>query len=194
MDKTEIISHFKSTGAFLDGHFLLTSGRHSNKYFEKFTLLSNPDVVDKLCKPIYSMYKHKKIDVVLGAATGGIILAYELGKQFNTKGFFAERVNGELKFRRGFTLRKDQKVLLVDDVVTTGGSVFELINLTKTTGANISGIAVMFDRANGEIDFGYPFFALHSEKIESWDQGECPQCMALIPLTKRGSTGKQKTI
>lgn len=88
MDSTEIISYFKSTGALLDGHFQLTSGRHSNKYFEKFTLLSNPDVVDKLCKPIYSIYKDQKIDIVLGAATGGIILAYELGKQLRTKGIF----------------------------------------------------------------------------------------------------------
>ena len=194
MDKPEIISYFKSTGALLEGHFLLTSGRHSNKYFEKFTLLSNPDVVDKLCKSIYSIYKHQEIDIVLGAATGGIILAYELGKQLNTKGIFAERVNGELEFRRGFSLGKDQRILLVDDVVTTGGSVFELISLTQSTGANIIGIAVMFDRTNGEIDFRYPFFALHSEKIESWEQEECPQCIQHIPLTKRGSTGKQKTI
>jgi len=190
MDRSEIISYFKSTGALLDGHFLLTSGRHSNKYFEKFTLLSNPDVVDKLCKPIYSMYKHQKIDIVLGAATGGIILAYELGKQLNTKGIFAERMNGELEFRRGFSLGKDQRILLVDDVVTTGGSVFELISLTQSTGANIIGIAVMFDRTNGEIDFRYPFFALHSEKIESWEEEDCPQCVERIPLTKRGSTGK----
>lgn len=190
MDSTEIISYFKSTGALLDGHFQLTSGRHSNKYFEKFTLLSNPDVVDKLSKPIYSIYKDQKIDIVLGAATGGIILAYELGKQLGTKGIFAERVNGKLKFRRGFSLGKDQRILLVDDVVTTGGSVFELINLTENIGANIIGIAVMFDRTNGEIDFRYPFFALHSEKIESWKQEECPQCIQHIPLTKRGSTGK----
>jgi len=190
MDKSEIISYFKSTGALLDGHFLLTSGRHSNKYFEKFTLLSNPNVVDNLCKSIYSIYKHQKIDIVLGAATGGIILAYELGKQLNTKGIFAERVNGELEFRRGFSLGKDQRILLVDDVVTTGGSVFELISLTQSTGANIIGIAVMFDRTNGEIDFRYPFFALHSEKIESWEEEDCPQCVQRIPLTKRGSTGK----
>ena len=190
MDKSEIISYFKSTGALLDGHFLLTSGRHSNKYFEKFTLLSNPDVVDKLCKSIYSIYKDQKIDIVLGAATGGIILAYELGKQLRTKGIFAERVNGKLEFRRGFSLGKDQRILLVDDVVTTGGSVFELINLTETIGANIIGIAVMFDRTKGEIDFRYPLFALHSEKIESWKQEECPQCIQHIPLTKRGSTGK----
>ena len=111
MDKSEIISYFKSTGALLDGHFLLTSGRHSNKYFEKFTLLSNPNVVDNLCKSIYSIYKHQKIDIVLGAATGGIILAYELGKQLNTKGIFAERVNEELEFRRGFSLGKDQRIL-----------------------------------------------------------------------------------
>ena len=190
MVSSEIISYFKSTGALLDGHFQLTSGRHSNKYFEKFTLLSNPDVVDKLCKSIYSIYKDQKIDIVLGAATGGIILAYELGKQLSTKGIFAERVNGKLEFRRGFSLEKDQRILLVDDVVTTGGSVFELINLTETIGAHIIGIAVMFDRASGNIDFQYPFFALHSEKIESWEQEECPQCIQHIPLTKRGSTGK----
>ncbi|SVC52568.1 uncharacterized protein METZ01_LOCUS305422, partial [marine metagenome] len=127
---------------------------------------------------------------VLGAATGGIILAYELGKQLKTKGIFAERVNGELEFRRGFSMGKDQRILLVDDVVTTGGSVFELISLTQSTGANITGIAVMFDRTNGEIDFGHPFFAIHSEKIESWEEGGCPQCMQQIPITKRGSTGK----
>lgn len=191
MDKSGIISHFKSTGALLDGHFLLTSGKHSNKYFEKFTLLSQPESVKEICKSISEEYARMEIDMVVGAATGGIILAYEIGKQLNTKGIFAERLNGELQFRRGFSLDKGQRILLVDDVVTTGGSVIELIKLTKSTGAGIIGIAVMFDRTGGDIEFGYPFFALHSEKIESWEQGECPQCLQSVPLTKRGRTGKQ---
>ncbi len=191
MDNSGIISHFKSTGALLDGHFLLTSGKHSDKYFEKFILLSQPDAVEKLCESISDEFQQHDIEVVVGAATGGIILAYEMGKQLKTRGIFTERVNGKMEFRRGFSLEKRQRILLVDDVVTTGGSVFELIKLSDSKGADIIGIAVMFDRTDGEIDFGYPFFALHSEEIESWEQEECPQCLQGVPLTKRGRTGKQ---
>jgi len=190
MTENQIISQFKSSNALLSGHFLLTSGRHSNQYFEKFTLLSQPNIVQNLCSNICDYYKNKQIEMVVGAATGGIILAFEIGKQLRTKGIFAERSNGELIFKRGFSIRENQKILLVDDVVTTGGSIFELMNLTQKTGAEIVGIAVMFDRTGGTLDFGYPFYALHSEKIKSWEQSDCPLCKQKVPFTKRGSTGK----
>ena len=192
MHENKLISSFISTGALLEGHFLLTSGRHSNKYFEKFNLLSQPNAVSSLCKTISRKFIKKNIDIVIGAATGGIILAFEIAKQLNTKGIFSERLDNKMVFRRGFSITKGQRVLLVDDVVTTGGSIFELIKLVEIYQANIVGISVMFDRTNGEINFNYPYFALHSEKIKSWNLEDCPQCKNDIPFTKRGMTGKNK--
>ena len=191
MPENKIISQFTSTGTLLEGHFLLTSGRHSNRYFEKFNLLSQPDAVSSLCESISKEFIQKNIEVVVGAATGGIILAYEIGKQLNTKGIFSERVNGNMKFRRGFSINEGQRVLLVDDVVTTGGSIFELIELVKIFKGNIIGIAVMFDRTNRGINFKYPYFPLHTEKMYSWEHEDCPQCKNGIPLTNRGRTGKK---
>jgi len=194
MDNKELLSLYTSSGALLEGHFLLTSGRHSDKYFEKFKLLSQPEAVKSICTSIYNKFKINDVDLVVGAATGGIILAYEIGRQLGTKGVFAERVNGELIFRRGFVLEKRQRVLLVDDVLTTGGSLFELIKVTEFTGANIIGISVIFDRTGGEIEFDYPFHSVHSEKIKSWEQNNCPQCIQSVPITKRGSTGKNNNL
>ena len=190
MTGEELIKSFRTTGALLDGHFLLTSGRHSDKYFEKFALLCQPDVVEAVCAAMADHFKNENVDIVVGAATGGIILAYEVGKNLNTRGIFSERVEEQITFRRGFYLEKGQRVLLVDDVVTTGGSLFELIELVKSMGAVIVGIAVMFDRTGGEIDFGFPTCSLYSEVIESWEPNECPQCKQGTSLTQRGRTGK----
>lgn len=190
MTTEELIKSFPTTGALLDGHFLLTSGRHSDKYFEKFALLSEPDVVKKMCASMADYFKNENVDIVVGAATGGIILAYEVGKNLDTRGIFSERVEEQMTLRRGFSLEKGQRVLLVDDVVTTGGSIFELIELVKSMGAVIVGIAVMFDRTGGEIDFGFPTCSLYSEVIESWEPIDCPQCKQGTPLTQRGRTGK----
>jgi len=186
----KIIEQFKNSGALLEGHFLLTSGRHSDKYFEKFTLLKQPSVVEILCAAMAKHYESQSVDIVVGAATGGIILAHEVAKQLGTSGIFAERVDSKMVFRRGFSVAKGQKVLLVDDVVTTGGSIFELIQLVQSAEAEIIGIVVMFDRSGGETNFGIPTVALHSETIESWKQEECPLCHNNIPMTQRGRTGK----
>ena len=181
---------FKNSGALIEGHFLLTSGRHSDKYFEKFTLLKQPKIVETLCNKMASAFQNQKVDLVIGAATGGIILAHEVAKNLDTNGIFAERVGGKMMFRRGFAIEKNQRVLLVDDVVTTGGSVFEMIDLVKSAGAEIIGIAVMFDRSGGKTNFGHPTVTLHSEKIESWVATDCPLCQKGIPLTQLGRTGK----
>ena len=186
----EIIEQFKNSGALLDGHFLLTSGRHSEKYFEKFTLLKHPKIVETLCRQMANAFRNQKIDLVVGAATGGILLAHEVAKNLDTIGIFAERVSGKMIFRRGFAIKKGQRILLVDDVITTGGSVFEMLDLAKFAGAEIVGIAALFDRSGCEIDFGCPTVALHTEKINSWNKSECPLCKKRIPLTQRGRTGK----
>ena len=165
MNSENTIQNFRKSGALLDGHFLLTSGRHSDKYFEKFSLLSQPKIVEKLCDSIAKYFKDEKVEIVVGAATGGIVLAYEVGKKIDTNGIFSERVDGIMTFKRGFSLSKGQRVLLVDDVVTTGGSVFELIKLVKTLEAKIVGIGIVFDRTGGEIDFGFPTCSLYSEVI-----------------------------
>ena len=190
MNSENIIQNFRKSGALLDGHFLLTSGRHSDKYFEKFSLLSQPKIVEELCDSIARFFMDENVDIVVGAATGGIVLAYEVGKKLDTSGIFSERVDGIMTFKRGFSLSKGQRVLLVDDVVTTGGSVFELIKLVKTLEAKIVGIGIVFDRTGGEIDFGFPTCFLYSEVIESWEPIDCPQCKQGTPLTQRGRTGK----
>ncbi len=190
MTTEELIKSFRTTGALLDGHFLLTSGRHSDKYFEKFALLSEPDVVKRMCASMADYFKNEDVDIVVGAATGGIILAYEVGKNLDTRGIFSERIEEQMTFRRGFSLEKDQRVLLVDDVVTTGGSIFELIELVKSMEAVIVGIAVMFYRTDGEVNFAIPTHSLYAEVIDSWEPEDCPQCKQGIPLTHRGRTGK----
>ncbi|MCD6205337.1 MAG: orotate phosphoribosyltransferase [Candidatus Marinimicrobia bacterium] len=184
------IKILEDCGAILHGHFLLTSGRHSDTYVEKFKLLQYPLLTDKLCKAIADNFEESKPHVVVGAATGGIIISHGVGRFLSTRSIFAERVEKGLAFRRGFSIKKGERVLIVDDVVTTGGSIFELIDLVVVHGGVIMGIGTLIDRSGGKIDFGFPHFSLVSLDIPSYEPEKCPQCLQNIPLTSRGRTGK----
>lgn len=190
MTESEILQIFKDSNALLDGHFVLTSGLHSPHYIEKFRVLEQPRYTEILCKEIAENFKGDKITVVAGPMTGGIILAYETGKQLGTKAIFTERVDGKMKFRRGFTLSANDRVLIVEDIITTGGSVFEVIEEVKTYNSTIAGIGALVDRSNGSANFGYPFKPLVTMNVVAYKQEECPLCKAKIPVTKPGSTNK----
>jgi orotate phosphoribosyltransferase len=199
MTEKEILQIFKDSNALLEGHFILTSGLHSPQYVEKFRVLEQPRYTEMLCKEIAEKFRNGNITVVVGPMTGGIILAYEVGKQLGTRAIFTERVDGKMKFRRGFTLSPADRVLIVEDIITTGGSVHEVIeeisrgqtqnNQTKTV-PTIVGIGCLVDRSNGKAKFDYPFKPLIKMDVVAFKPEEVPDWLAKIPVTKPGSTNK----
>ena len=186
----DIRSIMDATGAVLKGHFQLTSGRHSDTYLEKFRLLERPEIVEEVGKQMAKAVKGIDVDVVLGAAIGGILISSATGKAFGKKGIFAERVDGELTLRRGFKLSFGDRVLVVEDIVTTGGSVQELLNIVKSCGAQPVAVVCLTDRTVNGIDFECPTKALIRFPAVSWDAETCPLCEQNKPLTSRGRTGK----
>ncbi|MCF7805562.1 MAG: orotate phosphoribosyltransferase [Candidatus Marinimicrobia bacterium] len=182
----------KDSGAYLEGHFLLSSGMHSPHYYEKFRLLENPKYNALVADAIAQKFNDNQVDVVASAAVGGILLAYEVARCFNVRTVFAERVEENLTFRRGFDIRSDENVLLVEDIVTTGGSVLELRDVVKETGATVQGIGIIVDRSNGRFDPGVKWSALYTAAVENYQVDECPLCEQGIPMTTRGRTGKSK--
>ncbi len=172
----------------LDGHFLLTSGKHSRFYFEKFRVLQQPADAALFCKTIAEHFQGIDIDTVAGPTTGGIIIAFEVAREMGKKAIYAERSSDGRGFLRGMSLAKGEKVLVVDDVMTTGGSVLETIEAVKKAGAELMGVAVFIDRSAEKPDFGAPFFSLYHEKVETFDPENCPLCKEGIPLAKHGSS------
>lgn len=192
MTENEVYDLLVETGAIMTGHFLLTSLRHSPHYVEKFNVLQHPELTEKLCKAMAEHFKDAKIDTVVGPVTGGIILAHETGKALGTRAIFTERVDGKMTFRRGFTLHEGERVLIVEDIVTTGGSVREVIDVVKQFGGVPVAVAMLVDRSGGKVNFGdVPSFALLHMDVETYTPEDCPLCKEGIPLTKRGSTGKK---
>ena len=191
MTEAEVKKLLEETNAIMTGHFLLTSGLHSPHYVEKFNVLQHPEYTEKLCKAMAEKFKDSKIDTVVGPVTGGVILAHEVGKALGTRAIFTERENGKMTFRRGFALEKGERVLIVEDIVTTGGSVKEVIDVVKSEGGVPVAVSVLVDRSGGKADFGdVPFTALLKMDVETYSPENCPLCKDGVPMTKRGRTGK----
>lgn len=190
MTEKEIFEIFKASGALLEGHFVLTSGLHSPQYVEKFRVLEQPKYTEMLCKELAAKFADAGVTVVVGPMTGGIIMAHECGKALGAKAIFTERVDGRMKFRRGFTIQPDDKVLIVEDIISTGGSVVEVIEAVNEFTSNIVGIGCLVDRSGGKAQFDAPLVPLVKMDVVVYKAEECPLCKENIPITKPGSTNK----
>ena len=180
-------------GVMLRGHFLLTSGLHSGVYYEKFMILENPQVSSLLCARIALYFSAKKIDKVIGPTTGGTILAYEVAKQLGVLAGVAEDDGeGGRIIKRGSAVKNGERILVVDDVMTTGGSVKATIEAVRKMGGRIEGVGVMIDRSEHPLDFAFPFYAVYRKSVENFKPDECPLCKKKVPLTRRGGK-KRKT-
>ena len=182
LTQEEVLQIFKDSGALLSGHFKLASGLHSDTYFEKFQVLQYPWYVEKLCAEMAARFKDDGIQLVLGPTTGGVLLAYEVGKQLGMRGIFAEKGDGGRVLKRGFKINPGERVLVVDDVLTTGGSVWDTIEVLKKEGGTLVGVGLLVDRTGGETNFGVKTEALLSLKVDKYEPSECPLCKAGIPL------------
>lgn len=175
-------------GVMRKGHFLLTSGLHSDRYFEKFRILERADVCEHFARVLSNYFSKMSVTVVCGPTTGGVIVAYEVARQLGCRCIIAERSDTGRKIGRGFLVGKEDQVLVVDDVLTTGGSIWETLSALKTTGARVVGIGVFIDRSTG-VRFPFPFYAAHREEIQNYQPDSCPLCRARLPLETPGSSG-----
>lgn len=190
MREKDVMELLEETQAVLHGHFLLTSGLHSPMYVEKFNVLQHPRYTEQLCKELARRFAQDGIELVVGPMTGGILLSYEVGKNLGTRAIFTERENGKMTFKRGFHIEPGTKVLVVEDIVTTGGSVFEVLEAVRGQGGVVAGVGLLVDRSGGKVDFGVKTEALLHLNIETYKPEECPLCAEGKEFTKRGRTGK----
>ncbi|GEM_PF-18835 len=190
MNEKDVLSVFKRESAFLSGHFLLSSGLHSPNYMQCALVLQKPNVAEKLCRELAKKLKGLKVDAVIGPALGGMIVSYEMGRALKVRSLFAERVDGAFVLRRGFSLKRGERVLVVEDVITTGKSIYEVIDLVKQHDAKIAAVASIVDRSDGAAIFAEDFHALLRMTIKTYRPEDCPLCRERrIPLTKPGSRG-----
>jgi len=190
MDRKDIMDVFERTGAVMRGHFILTSGLHSDIYMQCARVLQYPEYTELLVQNITSAFEGEEIDLVIGPAVGGIIVAYETGRQLGVPALFTERENGEMTLRRGFNITEGARVLVVEDVVTTGGSVKEVIEVVKNKEGIVAGVGLLVDRSGGKIDFGIKKEAVLTLDVRTYKPGDqCPMCRKGIPAVKPGSRG-----
>ena len=167
---------------------MLASGRHSPIYWEKFCVLQFPNYTEQLCRMIATHFQKQGIQVVAGPTTGGIILAFEVARQLGVRGIFAEKEGAERAFRRGFNISPGERVLIVDDILTTGSSIREVMAAVSKLGGKLTGIGVLVDRSEQEPDFGMPLFSCHRALTPTYTPEDCPLCAAKIPLVKPGGS------
>lgn len=191
LPKDQILQIFKETDALLEGHFVLTSGLHSPHYFQCAKVLQYPKYLHLLAGDIAKHYEYSEVEVVISPAVGGIVVCTEVGRVLGVRTIFAERENGQMKLRRGFGLRKGERVLVVEDVVTTGGSVEEVCTLVTEAGATLVGIGCIVDRSNGKAKFDAKFYSVMEMDVQTYAAADIPASLAEVPISKPGSRGLQ---
>ncbi len=187
MKEREIMKIFHDCGALLEGHFLLTSGLHSNRYIQCAKVLQYPELATDLGADLAACFQDLQVDVVVGPALGGILVAQEVARWLKARALFTEREQGAMTLRRGFTVEQGERVLVVEDVVTTGSSTREVIQVVEGYGAEVVGIGALVDRHTGTLDFKVPFHALLRLEIATYSPESCPLCREGLSLVKPGS-------
>lgn len=191
MVQSDLLDRLQEIGALKEGHFLLASGRHSDRYLEKFDLLRRPSETEAVCALIAAHFRDAGLDVVAGPTTGGIILAFEVARQLGVASAYAERRSSGAsgrEIRRGTRFEPGQRVLVVDDILTTGGSVQETLAALAVHPVDVVAIAVLVDRSGGKAAFEVPLVALTTLDGATWERSECPLCAEEVPLVKPGTT------
>ncbi len=185
MSELDLIAELGARGALLQGHFKLSSGRHSDRFVQKFRVLEDPELVEPLADRLAAQVEQYAPTVVVSAAIGGIVLGYEMGRRLGTKAIFVEKEGGAATLRRDFKVGPDDRVLVVEDVITTGGSVREVIDVVRASGAAVAAVGALVRRA--PVEFGVPTHVLLDLPIASWDPDACPLCSNGVPLVEPGS-------
>ena len=186
-NQDQLIEIFQKTGALLEGHFILTSGRHSPTYFQCAKVLQYPEYLQKFSNEIVNYFQDINVDIVITPAIGGIVLGTEIGRQLNKQTIFAEREQGIMTLRRGFEINPEINVLVIEDVITTGGSVSEVIELVNNSGANVVGVGVLVDRSGGKVKLHEKQFCVTELEAVSYGDDQIPEDLANIPVLKPGS-------
>ena len=191
MQTDDVLDVFREAGALLEGHFILSSGRRSSVFLQKALIFKNPRLTERVCKALAEKIKAQGIhpDVIIAPAMGGVIPGYEVARQMGLESMFVERVDGEFALRRGFSLEKNAKVLMVEDIVTTGLSSRECIASIEKTGAKVIAGACIFDRSGGDADIGVPLISLAARKFPAYNADDLPDDLAALPAIKPGSRG-----
>ena len=189
MTSEQVLDIYRKTGALLTGHFLLSSGLHSEQYLQSALVLQEPDVATRLCAALAEHFKDERIEAVIAPALGGVFVSHETARALGVRALFAERVNGELTLRRGFTIKPGERVLVVEDVITTGKSTKETIRVVQQEGGAVIAAASLVDRSGGKADVGVPYKSLVTLNVPTYSPEECPQCKAGSSPVKPGSRG-----
>ncbi len=176
MIQEEIIEHFRRTNALLEGHFVLSSGLHSPKYLQCALALQQPKDAERFGQAIAEKFRNQQFDTVASPAIGGLIVGFAVAQALNVRFIWTERENGLMTLRRGFTIKENERILVVEDVITTGGSTRECIEALEKHGAKVTNAASIIDRSNGAADVGVPRIALASLDVPSYKVEDCPMC------------------
>jgi len=189
MRPSEVQRIFRASDAWLNGHFELSSGLHSVDYFQCAKVMQYPTLASRLCQALAQAFSADDVSCVAAPAMGGILVGYETARHLGTRSIFAERVDGKFMLRRSFQAGPDDRILVVEDVVTTGGSVNELVENLRDAGVNVVGVGALVDRSGGWAAFDTKFHALLSVDVKTFSPDECPLCKEGVPLGKPGSRG-----
>jgi orotate phosphoribosyltransferase len=187
LTKDSILKIFRDTEALLEGHFILTSGLHSATYFQCAKVFQYPWHAETLCRETAEHFREERIDVVVSPAVGGIVFGQEVARLLGVRAIFAERVEGQMTLRRGFGIEPGERVLLAEDVTTTGGSVKEVLKAVQKAGGEIVAVTSVVDRSGGQAKFGVPYFSLFQMDVTNFEPESCPMCQTGSQAVKPGS-------